>query len=192
MDLHQKESRFTKLPSGLVPEAKFPDPANQPSPEDAAKLFAIKVEEIEHAYQCDYQTAFARAKLLNKDLVAAMAAGNKQLTNDNNVTGATFTPPDKKDLALGNDIPPAPVFGPQTKALLGLPGDADQQECEAAWKATRGATTPRDAQAIWKSLSALWSGRLAAQSTGNTKTATELFMKDRFPVLAQFVDFKNL
>jgi hypothetical protein len=161
------DNRFAKIPGGTVPEAKHPNNVNPPSPQEATDLFAMKVEEIEHAYKCDYQTAFARAKLQNKDLVEAMAAGNKK----------------EKDLVLGNDTPPVPVFGVQTKTMLGLPADADEQECEVAWQATHGVTTPRDNQAIWKMLSALWQGRKADQP----RLMVERFMKERFPLLASQV-----
>lgn len=64
------------------------------------------------------------------------------------------------DTALANSgVPPMPVFSPQMKLTLGLSASADDEECKAAWMACKGATTPPDYQAIWKTLLALTGGR---------------------------------
>lgn len=146
------------------------------TPAQAQDLFQMKVAEIQKTSGCDYVTAFNRAKILNQQLFAQIGE-DKGVSTPERIKADSFT--------LGNtsEIPPFPVFNPPTKTLLGLPADADQTEYETAWRATRGITTPRDSQAIWKMLSALWGGR----KSGEPKLMIERFMKERFPLLASSV-----
>lgn len=150
------------------------------NPHEAGQLFYNYAAEIARNTGCTEDVARLRVKFEKPELFKRMNAP---------VVVAPLR--SSKDVALENiGIPPLPVFGPQMKALLALPGDADAQECEAAWRATKGQTTPPDFKAIWKNLFALMSGGMSSEYAGSgradrpTAGAVELRMNQRYPALA--------
>ncbi|MFO1487846.1 MAG: hypothetical protein U1F65_05150 [Verrucomicrobiota bacterium] len=152
------------------------------TPAQANDLFLAEVSRIERETGTDYATAFARAKLLNKRLF-------EQIGTDRVVTGSSvytskggqmvLVEKDGKPVSLGNDSTP-PIFGPQIKTLLGLPADADQTECEVAWRANGGTASPRKDEFIWRALSGLMEGRAGGKANALTKNQ----MAERYPLLA--------
>lgn len=160
------------------------DPMNQLdlsklTPEQAGELFLMRCEEIVKATGCTLERATERAKLLHADLYARV---NARADRPAGISGI------EKEMALAN-AQTSPVFGPQNKTLLGLPADADPEECAAAFRGNGGVMSPRNSKAIWDALRSLMSGRMTADHGGNPPSYIDALidnkMRERYPLLAQ-------
>jgi hypothetical protein len=132
------------------------------TPEQAGRMLSDRAAQLEKSGRGSYEQCFASAKLLRPDLVARMSETSKAAAGN---------------VALSNDLPSEPAPNPQNKALLGLPADATQDEFSAAWKATRGITSPRNSVAIFSALVSLMMGKDA------NRTAATSRARERYPLL---------
>lgn len=149
------------------------------TPAEAQQLLLSETTIIERQSGLPYLEALNQARRLNPKLVERIS-GEVVTTNRNSSDTVT----------LGNveGVPSAPVFGPGMKATLGLSMDADEQECQAAWAATKGITSPVDGPAVWRILNRLWSGRLQGQKS---PASVEIVVADKHPEAARRVGYQK-
>lgn len=152
------------------------------SPADARSLLLSETTLIERGEGLGYSDALSQARLRNPKLVAALGS-DVVVTNNNNIQVSN-------PLALSNaSFPLSPnTFTSAQNTQLGLSEDADTDESKAAYDANKGFTSPRDSKAIWRALTALWSGRQASvlrTHRMDSRFSSGMAVAKRHPALAR-------